>query len=232
MMSQAPQQEQMLIVDVLSDLHDFFNAEFFIPNNTPLPPPVFTISGGRKRAGHFVGGKWYSMDSDTARELAEALAKGNQGAKIIRQISDHRDEINIHAEVGLNKTVEHVAATVWHEMCHQAQFHYPGTYGRPGVGLYHNNAWHAAARAIGIDTSGMGGEMKITPEFLARLASFPEPDRWAARIPTQYAQSKNKQLLWRCKCTRIRAAVEVDATCHGCGRKFKRVDLRPGEVGA
>lgn len=55
------------------------------------------------------------MDSDTARALAEELAKGNQGQKIIRQIADHRDEINVHAEVGLNRTFEQVAATVWHE---------------------------------------------------------------------------------------------------------------------
>ena len=64
---------------------------------------------------HFVRSRWYAMDSETARALAEEIAKGNQGAKIIRQINDHRDEINVHAEVGLNRTFEHVAATVWHE---------------------------------------------------------------------------------------------------------------------
>lgn len=219
--------DPMLVVDVLNDLHTFFNNEFFIPNNTPLPSPVFTISGGKRRAGHFVGGRWYALDSDTARALAEELAKGNQGQKIIRQISDHRDEINVHAEVGLNRTFEQVAATVWHEMIHQAQFHYPHIYGRPGAGTYHNKDWHQNAQRIGIETFGMNGDMRLTPEFLSRLAGFPEPDRWAARIPNARQVSKNKQLLWRCRCKRIRAAVEIDVTCNECRSKFKRVDPKP-----
>jgi hypothetical protein len=212
----------------LDDLHDYFNDEFFIPNKTPLPKPVFTLSGGRKVAGRFMPGKWYSMDGKTARDLAEEIERGNIGASIIRKTAVKPDEINIHSEVGLNKSFERVAAQVWHETVHQAQFHYPQKYGAPGSGTYHNVNWHQLARTNGLSTSGFNGDMEITPEFLGWLASFPEPERWAARIPTSSATGgKNKQLLWRCKCKRIRAAVELDVFCNDCRSKFKRIDPLP-----
>lgn len=215
------------IIEVLGSLHDYFNSEFFIPKKTPLPMPVFTISGGKKRAGHFIGGKWYSMSAGKAQELAEEIAKGNKGASILRAIPDATkpDEMNIHSEVGLNKTFESVAATVWTLMCGQAQFHYPGSYGAPGKGSYHNKAWHTLARESGLDTFGLNGQFRITPAFLSFLSGFPdEPERWAARIPNAQTQSRNKQLLWKCKCKKIRAAVKINVQCLDCGSRFKQID--------
>lgn len=213
------------MMEVLYELHEFFNKRVFLPRATPLPRPVITVSAEKRSTfGHFSPNRWYTANSQTKEALAAELEKGNKGVRIIRTLEDRPDELNVHSEAGLNRPFENIAATVYHEMCHQAQARYPAVYGKPGSGNYHNRKWHETCQLCGLVTEGSKGFTTVTDEFREFIKEFPRPERWVARIPGVRSKQPTRMRLWECECepkpVKIRAAIDIDATCNVCGADF------------
>ena len=215
---------------ILYDVHDFFNAKFF---DRALPHPIFTFSAeGRNRLGYFWPGKWMAIDEEEGpngeravhKQTSLAVKKDRVQTKSGVLSDDLPDEINMHSELGLARPLEAVMATVYHEMCHQAQYRDPVVYGKPGKNNYHNKAWHVCCQRAGLETEGNKGYTKVTPAFREVIAEFPRPSDWIARIPGVRVKQPTRMKLWECSCApkpvKIRAAVELDITCNTCGEDF------------
>jgi len=178
------------VYEVLYDLHEYFNARVFVPKQTPLPRPVFTAAPlGRTRYGHFSAGRWFGIRSDGS------LVQKEEGRTV-----EAPDEINIHSELGMARPFVRIAATVYHESCHQAQHHYPAVYGKPGKNNYHNKQWHEACQMCGLLTEGSKGTTEVTEAFRTFMRDFPDPDRWVARKAISKETAPTRLRKWVCKC--------------------------------
>jgi len=213
------------LAEVLYEMHDYFNVRYF---DNALPRPVFTFSAeGRNRLGHFWPGKWMEVDEGKpiSRQTQAARRKDAATEKSGVISDDLPDEINMHSEAGLCRPIENVLATVYHEMCHQAQHRFPHLYGKPGKNNYHNKAWHVCCQCAGLDTEGSKGYTKTTDAFRAAIADFPRPADWIARIPNIRTKQLTRLKLWECQCepkpVKVRVAVDFDATCNVCGEVFE-----------
>lgn len=203
--------ENVELIKVLSDLYAFFNERFF---NHKLPADtVITLQAeGRTRLGFYHPNRWIAVKAGKRAET-----KTRTGGP---------DEIAIHSELALGSTFEEIAAAVVHQMAHQAQEHFPAEYGEPSEAIdtsnhYHNKAWHwLMTERLGLRTEGPKGLVQVTPMFRAILREFPAPKSWMMRVPSA-VKAPTKMKLWRCKCTRVRCATTLDATCNRCGQKFK-----------
>ena len=191
------------VYTVLCDLHTFIDKRVFQPRNTPLPMPVFTISTSSRakgRLGAFHEGKWRHITSVDGKPTVT-------GTKEIRP-----DEINVDGQSGMSRPFINIAATVFHEMAHQAQHHYPAVYGIPAKkGDYHNKGWHETCQMCGLKTSGPKGETKVTDEFREFMRDFPNPERWIAQRPIiKKDTAATRMRKWTCKCTEHVVDAEVN----------------------
>jgi hypothetical protein len=167
-----------------------------------FPQPVIAIqSRGRRQAlGWFCADKWQNVaDGDVA-------------------------EITITAE-HLQRPVEEIGEVVVHEMCHYAN-------ALDGikdctVNQYHNKRFKARAESVGlIVTRGprgyaytsLGDDLRKTVQALDL-----DPEAFSLfRKPPGQKKAPTKMKKWRCDCTIIRAATEVQAVCTACGKPFRQ----------
>lgn len=181
------------VYTVLCDLHTYINDRVFKQRKTPLPMPVFTISAASRakgRLGSFQKGKWRHITSKDGKPAVT-------GTKEVRP-----DEINVDGQNGMSRPFISVAATIFHEMAHQAQHHYPEVYGKPAKkGDYHNKKWHETCQICGLSTSGPKGETKVTDEFREFMKDFPNPERWIAQRPIiKKDKAATRMRKWTCQC--------------------------------
>ena len=193
--------------------------------------PVFTISAASrrsKRTGYFKEGEWQHL-------------KASDGEPIYAEKEEkfRPDEINIDGQRGMARSFISIAATVFHEMSHQAQHHYPEVYGKAAkAGNYHNRKWHETCRICGLETEGSTGVTTVTEEFKGFMRDFPNPERWIAQKTLEARDVATTRLKkWTCQCEEhfvdkedgivkdgpyiIRAAgTGLKAMCRYCGKAF------------
>lgn len=169
-----------------------------------MPLPTITIqSRGRKSAlGWFAPNRW--QDGEPTPTI---------------------DEINICAE-SLAEHIEEIADTLIHEMVHYAN-KLDGIKDCSAGGQYHNKRFRDAAIAVGllVEKGPRGwAHTSLSPELRERVASIKlDPAAFAiCRHQCQHQKQETRMKKWRCRCTIIRAAVEVNAQCRVCGCEFKQ----------
>jgi SprT-like family protein len=162
-----------------------------------IPLPIITIQtkGRRAASGWFWHQKWQNGKP-------EGLS-----------------EINICAE-HLSRPPLDIAEILLHEMCHYAN-------ALDGIddcsaNQYHRKSFRVRCDAVGlICQSGPRGwaSTSLTPELAERVRALGiDPEAFSLfRKGKQQAKVGSRMKKWRCGCTTIRAAVEVDATCGKCG---------------
>lgn len=165
------------------------------------PAPVFTIqAAGRKRAlGWFWAATWQNGQPEALPEInlaAEHLARGYEAAM----------------------------ETLVHELAHWANW--LAKVKDCNASGYHNRHFKARAEALGLTVEKMGRHgwayTNLGPELRKTVYGL-HVNREAfalARLEKTATKGATRQKLWRCGCTRIRAAVEVHAVCLACGENF------------
>jgi hypothetical protein len=122
---------------------------------------------------------------------------------------------------------EEIAQVLVHEMAHYANF-------LDGIGdcppnQYHNRPFKSHAESVGLvveKTSSRGwAHISLGPGLLARVQEVNlDADAFSLfRKGAGRKKQPTKMKKWRCGCTNIRAATEVDACCNACGEAFVRV---------
>jgi len=134
-------------------------------------------------------------------------------------------EINVCAEY-LAMSPEAIGELMLHEMCHYAN-------ALDGIedcsrNQYHRKSFKDRCDSIGLRCEKMGShgwaQTSLTPELAARVEAMGIDAQAFAlfRKPRVEAKVGSRMKKWRCDCTTIRAAVEVEATCLSCGQRFLR----------
>lgn len=195
--------EAMSILAAVGALEEAFHELIPIfPNEEKFGYPVITIQTmGRKRntLGWFCSDKW----TDTWEGRMKA-------------------EINICAEC-LDRPILEVLHTLTHEMVHYSNN--LDKINDCSSNQYHNARFAERCRAVGlIPEKGYRGwsTTTISPDLMERLRSIEideevftlfrgKPER--EKLPTKLKK-------WRCSCTNVRVAVDLDATCNRCGGLF------------
>jgi hypothetical protein len=134
-------------------------------------------------------------------------------------------EINLCAE-HLARTPLDIAEVLLHEMCHYAN----ALEGIDdcAINQYHRKSFKRRCDAIGLrcekDGSHGWARTSLTPELAQRVAAIGIDTAAFSlfRKARQQAKVGSRMKKWRCGCTTIRAAVEVNATCRKCGQTFLR----------
>jgi hypothetical protein len=133
-------------------------------------------------------------------------------------------EINICAE-NLHAELHDIAETMIHEMCHYVNALEGISDCSPNQ--YHNGNFRDRCLAVGLHCEkmpGRGWARTSLTEELRRLVDEQDFNPGAFQIfrksPAAQQKAVTKMKKWRCACTNIRAAVEVDATCNKCGQPF------------
>ncbi len=193
-MTREKQTPSAQVYTVLQDLHDYINKLVFKQRKTPLPMPVFTISAASRakgRLGMFQKGKWRHVRTEDGKPAIT-------GKEEVRP-----DEINVDGQNGMSRPFIQIAATIFHEMAHQAQHHYPTVYGKPAKkGDYHNKKWHETCQICGLKTDGPKGTTEVTEDFKEFMKDFPNPERWIAQRPVLKKDTSATRLKkWTCNCT-------------------------------
>ena len=168
-----------------------------------FPKPVIAIQakGNKNASGWFVENKWENGDTD-------AIA-----------------EITISAE-HLKGEPEDIAETLIHEMVHYAN-HLEGIIDCSSF-QYHNKHFKERAELVGlIVEKGKRGwaYTKLGDELREKVRNVYLDPKAFSLFRTGIKQNKQptKMKKWSCGCTNIRAATEVKAVCHRCGRQFIEV---------
>jgi hypothetical protein len=124
----------------------------------------------------------------------------------------------------LARPVHDIAETLIHEMVHYAN-------ALDGIddcsrNQYHRKSFKERCGTIGLlcekDGSHGWGQTSLTPA-LAKIveAAGIDPEAFSLfRTHCDHEKVGSRMKKWRCGCTTIRAAVEVDATCNRCGGRF------------
>jgi hypothetical protein len=184
----------------IAELERAFGA-FAVLFKREMPLPVITIqTRGRRRAL-----AWYAH---------EKWRNGKPGG-----IS----EINLSAE-DLAAPVPEVAQRLLHEMVHYAN-------ALDGIedcshNQYHRKSFKERCEAIGLLCEKMGGYGWAQTSLTPALADIVEaaginPEAFSLfRTHCDHTKVGSRMKKWRCGCTTIRAAVQVDATCNRCQQRF------------
>ena len=169
-----------------------------------LPKPVITIqaAGRRKAYGWFCSKAWSSETSPLP-------------------------EINLCAE-HLSRSVLCATETLVHEMVHLANW-------SQGVrdcnaSQYHNKQFKTGCERIGLNCEKLGrfgwAKTSLSTVLCETIRDRVAPDGEAFALfrygAGERPKAPTKMLKWSCGCTNIRAAVEVQAECYGCGERFHR----------
>lgn len=132
-------------------------------------------------------------------------------------------EINICAEV-IN---EHAVQTLIHEMCHHHNA-VEGIIDCNSASQYHNKRFKERAEMYGLNCekagrfgwamTTLGEELK---KFLTEIKVNNEVFN-LIRKETERTVAPTKMKKWSCGCTNLRVAVELNATCNSCNKKFEK----------
>lgn len=110
----------------LRTAYDFFNQHLF---GDELSPCLITLQRKTKAYGYFSGNRWTDRERETIT-----------------------DEIALNPQHSASRSLEDILSTLVHEMAHLWQHHF-GDAGRRG---YHNRAWAAKMKLLGLYPSRTG----------------------------------------------------------------------------
>jgi hypothetical protein len=179
----------------------FLALAFLFKRKMPLPVITIQTRGRRAAVGWYAHRRWQNGEPEGV------------------------SEINVCAEC-LARPPRDIAEVLVHEMCHYAN-------ALDGIedcshNQYHRKSFKVRCEAIGLRCEKMGSygwaKTSLTPELARRVATVGiEAEAFSLfRKGREQAKVGSRMKKWRCGCTTIRAAVEVDATCCKCGQKFLR----------
>ena len=128
-------------------------------------------------------------------------------------------EITLNA-IHLDRPLAGVLTTLFHELLHEWQ----ALFGKPGLTKYHNREFRQKAAFYGliIDTRGYtvveaGRFTTLLGKHGVESKSLPSPKE--ARTPKLHGRSKMQK--YRCGCTTVRCAVDLNARCNKCDLDFE-----------
>lgn len=136
-------------------------------------------------------------------------------------------EINLSAEF-LSRPTDDVSETLLHEMCHYANS--LDEISDCTSRQYHNLHFKARCDQIGLVCEKYPGrgwaKTSLSDELRARVrAASVNADAFSLfRAGTTTVKGATRMKKWRCSCTTLRAAVQVEAICIKCGLAFTRQD--------
>jgi hypothetical protein len=185
----------------ISELERAFEAlAFLFKREMPLPVITIQTKGRKAAAGWYSHHRWQNGKPEGV------------------------SEINICAE-HLARPPLDIAEVLLHEMCHYAN-------AMEGIddcsaNQYHRKTFKERCDAIGLncDRGSRGwAYTSLTPELARHVdhAGIKAEAFTLFRRAREQPKVGSRMKKWRCACTTIRAAVEVDATCGQCGQKFAR----------
>lgn len=199
------------LAPAIAELHRVFDAVNERFYNGDLPSPVITIqSQGRKKGVLGWCTTWEAW----------------QRVKESGEETEGKFEISLTAEY-MNRPVIEILETLVHEIAHLANAHY-GIHDCSGT-QYHNRKFKEQAEYLMLKVSQVArkgwAHTELTPELAEWLESL-HVDESAfefarGELPAR-KKAPTKMKLWECGCTKIRAAVEIDAICKKCGQPFER----------
>lgn len=141
------------------------------------------------------------------------------------------DEVVISSR-HLHRTPAEILRTLLHEMVHQWQHRH----GRPGKtrGSHHNLDFRAKCAELGVPCDARGRSVGIVAgspfDVLLRAHGAGAQDSLLAAAAAGVAGAGHapgsKLKKWRCGCTNVRCAVELDARCQRCGERFECAEPR------
>jgi len=114
-------------------LYNFYNGQLF---NGELKKVMFTITRKKNTLGYFSPKRWENTIDGELQKL---------------------DELAMNPTFFKNFSIEHIMATLVHEMCHVWQFQFGHVTKQVSKG-YHNKAWVKKMIAVGLQPSNTGEE--------------------------------------------------------------------------
>jgi len=199
-------------------LYNAYNHKFW---NRTLPTAQITVQKADSRSIRATA--WCSTAKIWQPYAVPMGTTGDQG----------RYEINLIAEQ-LSRHVHLVAVTLLHEMVHLAN----SVHGIRDCSShqYHNKHFKDEAERVWLHVDQVPkygfAATKATPQLLEWLGQEPlNPDaftyyRLGLSDPTLPRGSKTKMKKWRCGCTNVRCAVDLQAICTNCNKPFTRQDTK------
>ena len=151
---------------------------------------------------------------DRARDLALGTYRGHRNGFGIRH------EVTLNAKY-LNRPIAEILETLLHELLHEWQ----ELHGKPSTSNYHNVEYRRKASEFGFVVHRRGHHEAVVPgsftELLERCGVDPS---WVLKLPPAPVRpvGTSKMKKWSCRCTNVRCAVELRATCLSCGAPFER----------
>lgn len=121
----------------------------------------------------------------------------------------------------LNRPVADLLATLLHELLHEWQ----ELHGKPSSSKYHNVEFRQKAESFGLVIDKWGHNVAVVPgPFTELLARYGVDPTSVLKIPPEPARTPeaSKMKKCSCRCTNVRCAVELHATCLSCGAAFER----------
>lgn len=199
-------QKYIETVAYLGKLYDFANAELF---SGELIKPVITIQRDERNKTH----GWWSVGK-VWQENAE---------------DEGEHELNMTAQ-SLNRSIEEIAATLIHEMCHQ----YAGCNNLQDTsrsGSYHNKLFKKIAESHGLkvsceETIGWS-HTELTEETAEKLAGFTaeNPPSVIYRLPVVKGQTVKTSSTRKYVCPvcgqSVRATKAVNIICADCNKPMQ-----------
>lgn len=208
------------LAPALAEFHRVFDAvnEKFFKGD--LPSPIITIQSNGRMVNAL---GWCTSWRAWQTAKAEAEAEGDEEGGTL----DGRFEINLSAEY-MNRPTNDLMETLVHEVAHYANAH-QGTKDCSGS-QYHNKHFKAMAEYLWlhVEKTPKHGWARTAPtpellEFFGELKIDDTVFEFARTGTVTKPKAATKMKLWECRCgTKIRAAVEIDATCNKCNRPFEK----------
>jgi hypothetical protein len=157
-----------------------------------------------------------------------AIRLDRAGRRTLGTYLPGRNSFGLRHEVTLNtrhldRSLPELLETLLHELLHEWQ----ELHGRPGKSNYHNKEFREKARSLGLIVDQWGHGMGVLPGPFTSLLEengvnpqiLSKPKVAGKRPP-----GKSKLKKWSCRCTNVRAAVELKAKCLHCGQIFRRAE--------
>jgi hypothetical protein len=178
--------------------------------NFPKPVIIIQTKGRKNALGWFAKDRWKNSDHEIISEITITAE---------------------HLKAAVEVSVEEIADTLLHEMCHYANF----LEGISDCNLfgYHNRHFKVRAESVGFTVTRNGGHgwsgTKPTPALLTRLKAL-KMDAEAFAVfrdtPERAKKPTSKLIKWSCGCPRsCWAKVDLEGfCCRKCRHEVQRCD--------
>lgn len=135
-----------------------------------------------------------------------------------------RGEVGTRDNITLNThELSREPALILRTLCHELLHLHQEYFGTPSSGNYHNRQFREKALACGLIVDARGctsGHTEVFTQVLAKYGVELKP--LAAEMRLWGARKRDiKMKKWRCGCTTVRCATQLQAVCERCKRQFR-----------